>query len=199
MKKLISIVLVLAVIGGFVFLGIYLFGTGNIDSIEIVGNMQTVYFVGSTTNANFEDAELKVKYKDGSVQMKKLSKNIVAVNNFSTSVVNDGKMKILYKTKSVDVPYSVMWTGLYYLESQTQYSYNGSSVSKSTQGPYVAGINSSNQDKTTAKEMIYFYKDGACDYYSRTSSTGTWYLDDGHADSTFYYEVEGDTIIAHLG
>ena len=89
-----------------------------------------------------------------------------------------------------------MWTGLYYLEEETQYTYNGSSVSKSNQGPFVAGVDSLNNDKTTAKEMIYFYNDGKCDYYSRASSTGTWYLDDGHTNNEFYYEVSGDK---HLG
>ena len=108
-------------------------------------------------------------------------------------------VKITYKSKTIDVGYSVVWTGLYYLTEKTNYTFNGSSISKSTSGPYVAGINSSNQDKTTSTEMIYFNNDGSCDYYSRSSSSGTWYMDDGYYNKSFYYKIEGNEIKAHLG
>jgi len=140
-----------------------------------------------------------VTYKDGSVKLKKLSYKNVSVKNFSTAVANDGVMKITYKSKTIDVGYSVVWTGLYYLTEKTNYSFNGTSVSKSTSGPYVAGINSSNQDKTTSTEMIYFNSDGSCDYYSRSSSTATWFMDDGYYNKSFYYIIEGNEIKVHLG
>lgn len=186
-------------VGLIVFVAIMLFRTSNIESVEIVGDIQTIYFVDSTNTANFGDANLKVTYKDGSVKLKKLSYKNVSVKNFSTAVANDGVMKITYKSKTIDVGYSVVWTGLYYLTEKTNYSFNGTSVSKSTSGPYVAGINSSNQDKTTSTEMIYFNSDGSCDYYSRSSSTDTWFMDDGYYNKSFYYIIEGNEIKVHLG
>ena len=199
MKKVIAILLTILVVGAIGFFGYQIFKHGNVEAIEIVGDVQTIYFVNSTTDANFNDADLKITYHDGSVEIKKLSKCGVSVNDFSTSVVNDGIMKVMYKSSVVKVPYSVMWTGLYYLEEQTTYNYNGTSVTKSTQGPYKAGVDNSNKDITTAKEMIYFYSDGTCDYYSRTSSTADWYLDDGQFDKKFFYEIVGNNIKVHLG
>ena len=47
--------------------------------------------------------------------------------------------------------------------------------------------------------MIYFYTDGVCDYYTRSSSSSSWYLDDGHNDTRFNYTIVGDTIKVNLG
>ncbi len=199
MKKIIPIICSILAVGLIVFVAIMLFRTSNIDSVEIVGDIQTIYFVDSTSTANFNDANLKITYKDGSVKLKKLSYKNVSVKNFSTAVANDGVMKITYKSKTIDVGYSVVWTGMYYLTEKTNYSFNGTSISKSTSGPYVAGINNSNQDKTTSTEMIYFNSDGSCDYYSRTSSSADWFMDDGSYDKSFYYKIEGNEIKAHLG
>ena len=199
MKKIIPIIFSILAVGLIVFVAVMLFRTSNIDSVEIVGDIQTIYFVDSTNTANFNDASLKITYSDGSVKIKKLSYKNVSVKNFSTAVANNGVMKITYKSKTIDVGYSVVWTGMYYLTEKTNYTFNGSSISKSTSGPYVAGVNDSNQDKTTSLEMIYFNDDGTCDYYSRTSSSGTWYMDDSYYDKSFYYKIEGNTINAHLG
>lgn len=199
MKKIIPIISAILALGLIVFVAIMLFRTSNIESVEIVGDIQTIYFVDSTNTANFNDASLKVTYKDGSVKLKKLSYKNVSVKNFSTAVANNGVMKITYKSKTIDVGYSVVWTGMYFLSEKTNYTFNGSTVSKSSAGPYVAGINNNNQDKTTSTEMIYFNKDGTCDYYTRSSSSGTWIMDDGYYDKSFYYKVEGDEIKAHLG
>lgn len=199
MKKIIPIISVFLVVCLVGFLAVMLFRTSKIDSVEIVGDVQTVYFVDSTNTVNFNDANLKVTYKDGSVKLKKLSYDIVSVKNFTTSVANNGMMKITYKSKTIDVGYSVIWTGMYFLSEKQEHTYNGSDISTISSGPFVAGVTETNQDKTTSIEMIYFNDDGTCDYYQRKSSTGIWYMDDGYYNKSFYYSIEGDTIKANLG
>ena len=199
MKKIIPIISVFLVVCLVGFLAVMLFRTSNIESVEIVGDVQTVYFVDSTNTVNFNDANLKVTYKDGSVKLKKLSYDIVSIKNFTTSVANNGMMKITYKSKTIDVGYSVIWTGMYFLSEKQEHSYNGSDISTTSSGPFVAGVTENNQDKTTSIEMIYFNDDGTCDYYQRNSSTGSWYMDDGYYDKSFYYTIQADTIIANLG
>ena len=98
MKKFISILSACLLAGLVAFLGITLFRTSNVESIEIVGQVQTIYFVGSTNDVNFNNADLKITYADGSVKLKKLDKKLVRVNNFSTSVQNNGIMKITYNS-----------------------------------------------------------------------------------------------------
>lgn len=200
MKKIIPIISVFLVAALITFLGFLIFRTSNIESVEIVGDIQTIYFVDSTNTVNFNESNLKVTYKDGSVKLKKLSYDLVSVKNFTTSVANDGTMKITYKSKTIDVNYSVIWTGMYFLSEKTTHSYSGGEKITSTKsGPYVAGVTETNQDKTTSIEMIYFNKDGSCNYYTRSSSTGTWYMDDGYYDKSFYYKIEGNSIVAYLG
>ncbi len=199
MKKIIPIISAILAVGVVAFIATMIFRTSSVESVEIVGDIQTVYFVDSTNTANFNDTNLKVTYKDGSVKLKKLSYKNVSVKNFSTAIANDGTMKITYKSQTIDVEYSVVWTGLYYLSERTDYLYNGSNISTSTKGPYVAGVNDNNQDKTNTLEMIYFNNDGTCDYYSRSSSTGNWYMDDGFYDKSFNYIIDGDTIKTQLG
>lgn len=200
MKKIIPIISVFLVAAVITFLGFLIFRTSNVVSIEIVGDVQTIYFVDSTNTVNFNDANLKVTYKDGSVKLKKLSYDIVSVKNFTTSVANNGVMKITYKSKTLDVNYSVIWTGMYFLSEKTTHSYEGDEKITSTKnGPFVAGVTEENVDKTTSIEMIYFNKDGSCDYYTRSSSTSTWYMDDGTFDKSFNYSIVGDTIKTCLG
>lgn len=200
MKKIIPIISVFLVACLITYLGFLIFRTSNIESVEIVGDVQTVYFVDSTNTVNFNDANLKVTYKDGSVKLKKLSYDLVSVKNFTTSVANNGTMKITYKSKTLDMSYSVIWTGLYFLSEKTSHTYSGGEKITSTKsGPYVAGVTETNQDKTTSIEMIYFDEKGFCDYYTRTSSTATWYMDDGEFNKSFYYKIEGNSIKAYLG
>ena len=202
MKKIIPIISVFLVACLITYLGFLIFRTSNIESVEIVGDVQTIYFVDSTNTVNFNDANLKVTYKDGSVKLKKLSYDLVSVKNFTTSVANNGIMKITYKSKTLDVNYSVIWTGLYFLSEKTSHSYSGGEKITSTRsGPYVAGVTETNQDKTTSIEMIYFDEKGYCDYYTRTSSTAAWYMDDGDEklNKAFYYTIEGSSIKAYLG
>ena len=200
MKKIMPIISVFLVAALITFLGFFVFRTSSIESVEIVGDIQTVYFVDSTNTVNFNESNLKVTYKDGSVKLKKLSYDLVSVKNFTTSVANDGTMKITYKSKTIDVNYSVIWTGLYFLTEKTSHTYSGGEKITSTKsGPYVAGVTETNQDKTTSIEMIYFDEKGYCDYYTRTSSTATWYMDDGEFDKSFYYTIEGSSIKAYLG
>lgn len=199
MKKFISILSACLLAGVIAFLGIALFKTSNVKSIEIVGQVQTIYFVGSTNDVNFNNAELKITYADGSVKLKKLDKKLVRVNNFSTSVQNNGIMKITYKSQTIDVGYSVVCKGMYYLSEKITETYNGTNITQNTSGKLVAGLNTSNVDITTSTEMIYFGDNGVCDYYSRSSSTATWYADNGYYDKSFYYKITGDTINVHLG
>jgi len=198
MKRIISILLVVLCLAGIGVLGFFAFKKSNIESIEVVGNMQTLYFVNQSTDVNFADSKLKVTYKDGTSKLLDLDKDLVKVKNFSTSVTNNGVMKIVYKSQTLDVNYSVIYNGLYYLKTIETAEVNGSDVN-STSNSYTAGLNASGVDKTTATEMIYFYNDGVCDYYSRTSSSGYWYVDDGHCDSRFKYTIVGNTLKVNLG
>ena len=124
MRKFIAIVSVILIVGLIAILGVQLVKSANVESIEIVGDIQTIYFVESTSDVNFNDADLKITYKDGSVKIKKLTKKLVSVKNFNTSVVNNGTMKITYKSTTIDVGYAVVWTGLYYLNSEKVEVYN---------------------------------------------------------------------------
>ena len=47
--------------------------------------------------------------------------------------------------------------------------------------------------------MIYFYNDGACDYYTRENSSAAWYVNDGHNDTNYNYTVVGNTLKVSLG
>ena len=199
MKKVISIIAVCLVIAGIAIAGVLVFRTSKVKSIEIVGNLQTIYFVDSTTDVNFNNAELKITYNDGSVKLSKLDKKLVTVKNFNTSVENSGIMKILYKSQSIDVSYAVVCKGLYYLSEKTEESFNGSNIIKTESGLLTAGLDENNVDKTTSTEMIYFGDNGLCDYYSRETSTGVWYADNGYYNNKFYYEFSGNAINVHLG
>lgn len=199
MKKFIAIVSVILIVGLIAILGVQLVKSANVESIEIVGDIQTIYFVESTSDVNFNDADLKITYKDGSVKIKKLTKKLISVKNFNTSVVNNGTMKITYKSTTIDVGYAVVWTGLYYLNSEKVEVYNGTSISTVNLGPYIAGVNNMNQDKTTSTEMIYFGANGVCNYYLRSSTTSSWYMDDGEFDKSYYYQIVGNAINVHLG
>ncbi len=199
MKKVISIIAVCLIVAGLVVAGFFIFKTSNVQSIEIVGDIQTIYFVDSTTDVNFNDAELKITYKNGSVKMKKLTKNLVTVSNFSTSIENKGLMKISYKSQSQDIAYAVICKGMYYLTEKNEESFNGSNISSTNSGLLIAGIDENNNDNTTSTEMIYFGDNGICDYYSRESSTSQWYADNGYYNKEFYYNITGNTLNVHLG
>lgn len=197
MKKVISIIAVCLAVCAVVVGGILIFNTSNIKSVEIVGNIQTIYFVDSTNEVNFNDAELKITYKNGNVKLKKLTKKLVDVSNFNTSVMNNGLMKITYKSQTIDVGYNVVCSGLYYISNYTSQVFAGSGVTTTNSPQMVAGVDASNNDITTSTELIYFDKDGTCDYYLKKS--GEWFMDDGNFDSNFYYIVVGDTIKVQLG
>ena len=198
MKKIISIITVCLIIAGIVVAGVFLFKTSNVQSIEIVGDVQTIYFVGSTTDVNFNNAELKITYKNGSVKLKKLDKNLVEVANFSTSVENKGLMKISYKSKTLDVGYSVICRGMYYLSEKNEDIFNGSDVISNNSGLLIAGVDKNGNDNTTSTELIYFGENGVCDYYSRETSTSEWYADIGYYNDKFYYNIRSGISIEDL-
>lgn len=199
MKKIINIISLILLCAIFVVFGVFIFKKSNIDSVEIVGDIQTIYFANTVTDVNFNDAELKISYKDGSVKMKKLTNKIVKISNFNTSVVNNGTMKISYKSHTIDVDYAVISSGLYYLSEQKTNTFNGSSVTSNSSGALVAGVDKNNKDITTSIEMINFNLDGTCDYYTRASKNAIWYMDDGYFDKTFYYSIVGNCINVQLG
>lgn len=201
MKKIVSIFLICLCIAGIGILGFFIFRTKNVDTIEVVGDMQTIYFVNETTDFNFNKAKLKVTYKDNSSKLIDLDKSGVKVKNFSTSIANQGLAKFEYKSKTIEVPYQVIYNGMYYLKTTINSSVDKDTgeVSTTTKN-YKAGLDiETGQDATTALEMIYFYNDGACDYYSRSSDTASWIVDDGHCDNSFNYSIVGDTIQVNLG
>ena len=199
MKKFFSILTICLVVVGIVFAGFFLFKSSSIQSIEIIGDVQTIYFVNSATDVNFNDAELKITYKNGSVKMQKLDKNLVSVANFSTSIENKGLMKISYKSLTLDVSYSVICRGMYYLSDKTEEKFDGTSVLVNESGLLIAGVDESNKDNTTTTEMIYFNENGICDYYTRESATSEWYVDNGYYSNEFYYKISGNTLNVHLG
>lgn len=199
MKKIIRIVSLILLVSILAVLGIFVFKKSNIESIEIVGDVQTIYFANTATDVNFNNAELKISYKDGSVKLKKITNKLVSVANFNTSVVNNGTMKISYKSHTIDVDYAVINSGLYYLSDSKIETFSGSTITTDNSGTMVAGVDKNNNDITTTVEMINFNLDGTCDYYSRTSKSSAWYLDDGYFDRTFYYKITGNTIETHLG
>ena len=117
MKKVISIILVIACIAGLGFLGYVVFRSKNIVSAHIDGQMQTLYLVNETTTPDFEDAKLKVTYKNGTAKYIDLKSKSVKINDFSTSIQTHGVMKITYKSQTIEVPYNVIKRGLYYMKS----------------------------------------------------------------------------------
>lgn len=200
MKKIISIVLIVLAVGLIAFFSVMVIKSSNVEAIEIVGEIQTIYFVDSSNEVNFNEAELKVTYKDGTVKVKPLSTKLVDVSFFSTSVENNGTMKISYKSKEIEVPYSVINKGLYYLSERITKNYDGTNVTESNSGDLVAGVNANGEDITTSDEMIYFGDDGVCDYYYKTDVNGSnnWVLINGNNNKD-YYKISGDTINVHLG
>lgn len=201
MKKIISIVLIVLAVGLIAFFSVTLIKSSNVEAIEIVGEIQTIYFVDSTNDVNFNEAELKITYKDGTVKVKPLSAKLVDVSFFSTSVENNGTMKISYKSKEIDVGYSVISKGLYFLSGKTTKSYNGTTIDEINSGDLVAGVNANGVDITTSEEMIYFGDDGVCDYYYKANVNGSknWVLINGYNNKDYYYKISGDTINVHLG
>lgn len=201
MKKIISIISIVLVIGVIVVFGVLVSKSANVEAIEIVGEVQTIYFVNSTNDVNFNDAELKITYKNGNVKVKKLTKDLVDVNFFSTSVENNGTMKISYKSKDIDIGYSVISKGLYYLSEKNTQTYTGKRITESNSGTLVAGVNDNGEDITTSEEMIYFGDDGVCDYYYKTTVDGrsNWVLINGNNNSDYYYKITGNLINVHLG
>lgn len=201
MKKIISIVSIVLVVGLIAFFGVLIFKSSNVEAIEIVGDIQTIYFVDSSNEVNFNEAELKITYKDGTVKVKPLSTDLVDISFFSTSVENNGTMKISYKSQDIEVGYSVINKGLYYLSDKNVKTYDGSNITESNSGDLVAGVNANGEDITTSDEMIYFGDDGVCDYYYKDAVNGSsnWVLINGNNNSDYYYKIIGNTINVHLG
>lgn len=199
MKKffgIFSLVLMLAI---FSVLGLFIFRKSKIDSVEIVGDVQKIYFVGSANAVNFNDAKLKITYKDGSEKFQTLSNDFVKVTNFKTSNECKDTMKITYKFETIDVEYAVIKPGLYFLERTEKNIYDDSYLYKSRPCVMTAGVNNKNIDCTTTIEMVNFYTDGTCDYYSRKSRFDNWIMDDGSFDKTFNFKFMGNTIKLQLG
>ncbi len=185
MKKVISIILVIACLAGLCFLGYTVFRSKNIVSAEVEGQMQTLYLVNETTTPDFEDAKLKVTYKNGTAKYIDLKSKSVKVNDFSTSIEAHGIMKLTYKSQTIEVPYNVIKSGLYYVKSH-QVKTNGQTSEVST----------FNSIKDTTI-MFSLESDGVLKFYEKRE-TG-WYLFDGAYDDAYSYKLSGDTLTVKHG
>lgn len=179
MKRILIAAFAAVAVFGIVYIGYLIFGSLNVQQIEIVGNIQQIYFVGD--DINFGDAKLKVTNQDGSVRLLDLNGN-VKVSLFSTSGYGKyyGTMKLTYKSQSIDVDYSVIDRTSYIIESEIKKT--------STQT-----IKLSN----ATKRIIEFQKNGKCRYFEIIG--GKYYLNDGNYDDSYNYQIIGDTIKVSLG
>ena len=188
MKKIITIILIVACLAGIGVLGYVIFRSKNIESVAIEGQMQSLYFVNETTTPNFDDAKLVVTYKNGNIKKLDITSKNVKVDDFSTSLKSHGTMKITYKSQTVEKDYDVIESGLYYISKEAEKtadtSYNPSST------PDIA-LNEANI-------MFYLSSDGVLQYYSRKFSGNYWCLNDGAYDENYYYEIKGDTLVVNF-
>lgn len=185
LKKILIILAVLLVCCGIGYLGYVIFMSKNIDKVELSGNMQTIYFVGD--DLDFEDSKLLVTYKNGNMQLIDLKTANVTVTLFSTSIPTHGKMKITYKNHTIEQEYSVFNKGSYFVDSvKTTLMPSGNVIS-----------NTYELEKSTT--IYSFLGDGKLRYYNRDTSTSDWYMNDGKYDTSYNYNITGDTITVNLG
>ena len=195
MKKVITILLILAFCGGIGFLGYSIFFTKNIESVEYEtvgyeqGGVQTLYLVDETTTPKFNDGRLKITYKDGTTKHISLAeaynKGHVTVTDFSTSIEAQRSMKIVYKTRLINIDYTVIGSGMYYV----------SSYRKVVSSNEVAKTTYSLQTTTSMFELL---NNGEFKYYVKKSGT-QWYLYDGRNISSYKYQIVGNTLKIYLG
>ncbi len=166
-------------------MGYVVFRSKNIVSVEIEGQIQTLYLVNETTVPDYEDAKLKVTYKNGTAKYIDLTSKSVKVNDFSTSIEAHGVMKLTYKSQTLEIPYNVIKTGLYYMKNH-QVKQNGTTSE-------VAAYKSIKETGI----MFSLEAGGVVKFYQKTNND--WYLFDGNYDSTYSYKISGDTLTVKYG
>lgn len=184
MKRIIAIILILACCFGIGYLGYVIFNTKNIESVELKGNVQTIYLVDGATAPNFQDANLKVTYKSGKFDYIPLKNADISVTDFSTSIEASRNMKINYKSHIIEIPYSVIRNGLYYVGSDNIISPGNEDVNE------IYSI-------TETTEMFYLLPDGQFKYYTKTN--GNWLLYDGKYITSYKYDIVDNGIRVYLG
>ena len=175
MKKLIVLLVSIACLAGVCFLGYTIFSKKNVDKVELEGQIQTLYLANTNeiNKPNFQDAKLKVTYKDGNVKYIPLKTADISVTDFSTSLqTTDGKMKITYKSKVINVDYTVIKHGFYYVNSDATYVSGNATVSE-------------NYTVSTTKEFFNLEQNGTLKYYQLKD--GKWLLYDGKFLSDYKY------------
>ncbi|MBQ8452040.1 MAG: hypothetical protein IJ538_04640 [Clostridia bacterium] len=192
MKKFITIILAVVITVGIVWLGVFIFRSTTVDSVEIVGDIQTLYLVDDE-NVNFQDAILKVKYKNGNVKELPLKSTNVEIQGFSTGKKEkQDEMKIIYKGFVNKINYTVMARQLYYIKSEKTFEYDGTKLEEK------------NFNADNATVMFKFEKDGKLRYYTRggselSSYEKPYYLNDGLFDSNYNYSISGNTLTVNAG
>ena len=197
MRKFLLFLVALLLIGGAGFVGYTVFNSKNIEKIEIEGEMQTLYLLNETLTPDFEDAKLKIIYKDGSVKyqsMKDAFKNSddsdKKITHFDTSIIRSTVMKLTYKSHIVEVNYSVISGGMYYLSGDEKVTYVNNKPQVSSSNTYA--IN-------TTKQFIYLEENGNIRYYNYSTAKSRWLLYDGNYLSGYNYTISGNKINVYLG
>ncbi len=182
MKKLLVILLSALMVCGVGYLGFVIFRSKNIVNVEIVGSMQTLYVIDE--ELDFEDAQLKVTYRNGDVKLVKLDKKRVDVTSFSTSLQTHGTMKIVYKSAVLEVEYDVINKGLYYVEETVN------KTPGNNQSPTY-------YSKTNTPMLFYIKEDGQLEHYYKSGAK--YAMHDGAYDTSYKYQIYGDTLNVYLG
>ena len=164
--------------------------------------MQTLYLLNETLEPDFEDAKLKITYKNGSVKYIKMKDAFKGdatadkkITNFDTSLVRSTIMKITYKNHIVDVNYSVIESGMYYLSGYEKFTYVNGKPQVSSSKQYSL---STDMSKST-KSFILLKDSGTVNYYSYSDAKNRWHLYDGDYIENYCYEIVGDKLNIYLG
>jgi hypothetical protein len=169
-------------------LGVVIFSSASIESVEVVGQMQTVYMVDD--DIDYEEAKLKVTYKNGNIRMIDMNSSGVKVELFSTSIEKHGKLNIVYKGFVNSVEYDVLNKGCYFTQSTTTERYDSSSGG-------IVTSSSPTYTKDTTSSIVYLDSNGVVKYYQKIDDK--WYMNDGNYDSSFNYSITGSTINVNIG
>ncbi len=187
MKRFLAMLMVVICLAGVVVLGYFVFIAKSIESVVLDGEIQTLYVVGD--DIDFGNAKLKVTYKNGSIKLIDLDKDMITGFNTNSERADQqmGTISINYKSAdTISINYTVLATGMYYTSSSlTVYA---SQTSKSSAVQYTP---------STTTRMFEILAGGKLRYYEYSSSK--WFVNDGNFDSTYYYDIVGDTMYIYLG
>ena len=189
MKKALLIIVTIALLLGVGYAGYVVFRSKNIVSVEVEGQIQSLYLVDETETPNFQDAKLKINYKSGDAKFIPLQKANIKINDFSTKEETSKTMKITYKNQMVELDYSVVRSGLYYLSQiQNDILTDGKVETKTSLYPI-----------TQTNELFFFGEKGDLKYYSYDKKYSRWVLFDGKYNDLYKYEIINRTLSIYLG